>query len=79
MKDTLLKYLELDYKRVMHSLMHLWGTQACTDYLDDLLLKDHPDRQGFPFEVAQELMLLSEIHDIVTGNKRCDIDARTTF
>jgi hypothetical protein len=54
------------FPHVSGMLTHLWGTVDCMDYLDDLLVVtgERANREGFPFEVLQELMIVQRIHHI---------------
>lgn len=62
-------------------LTHLWGTADCMNYLDELLVVtgQRTNREGFPFEVLQELMIVQRVHhdkypdlDTTLSNRRKD-------
>ncbi|MCX8016599.1 MAG: GspE/PulE family protein [Rhodocyclaceae bacterium] len=40
-----------------------WGTKDCVRTLEELMLSDRPDRQGFSFDVLREIFALKEVHD----------------
>ena len=52
------EWLNEKYPHIVSKIKLLWGTIHCDIYLSDVVVKDRPDREGFPFEY---LML---IHDI---------------
>lgn len=49
------------YPRICAGLVQLWFRDEIDAYLDSLILDDRIDRQGFPFEVIDELLFLSEL------------------
>jgi hypothetical protein len=56
------RILERDYPHILNRLMQLWGTQEFDPFMHDLMVDKRGGRQGFPLEVAAELMFLSELH-----------------
>jgi ankyrin repeat protein len=54
--------LEQQYPRVFHKLMELWDSPDIDAYFIDLMVSDRPDRQGFPSEVASDIVYLSMVH-----------------
>ncbi len=50
--------LELHYSRIANSLTELWGKPGCEPYLLSLVFDERGGRQGFPIEVADELLFL---------------------
>ncbi len=54
--------LEQRFPRIALRLVELWQSLACGDYLRSLLIDDRGDRQGFPAEVVEEIILLDSIH-----------------
>lgn len=67
--------LEKQFLRILHRIVELWGTPACTAYFEELLVNQRGEvRQGFPPEVAKELFRLSVIHDhLKPQEKQADI------
>jgi hypothetical protein len=55
--------LARQYVRILQKINELWGSPATIGYLDELILPSRIDRQGFPPEVAQELVLLKQLHE----------------
>lgn len=55
--------LERDYPRILERIVELWGTDACDAYLAELAVADTETRQGFPPEVAREILRLSLAHE----------------
>lgn len=53
--------LETLYPRVCARLVQMWFRDGIDAYLDGLILDDRFDRQGFPIEVIDELLFLSEL------------------
>lgn len=54
--------LEKLYPRVLNKIVELWDHSDIDAYFNDLLVSDRPDRQGFPPEVASDIMFLSQLH-----------------
>jgi hypothetical protein len=52
------QYLERRFPHVFEHIASLWGSAELMDYLQDLLLTDRPNRQGFPTEAAEEILRL---------------------
>jgi ankyrin repeat protein len=55
--------LERDYPAVLERIVALWGTDEGEEYLAQLIVADHERRQGFPPDVAREIVKLSLFHD----------------
>ncbi|NWG40171.1 MAG: hypothetical protein HXY27_09465 [Hydrogenophilaceae bacterium] len=55
-------HLEQKFPRIAMKLVEVWQSDACRDYLHSLLMDDRGDRQGFPAEVMDELLMLDNIH-----------------
>src|SRR5690242_6266983 len=54
-------HLACRFPRIMNRIASLWRRPAHLDpYFDDLLTDKRGGRQGFPFEVARELLALRE-------------------
>lgn len=54
-------HLACRFPRIMNQIAALWRRPAHLDpYFDDLLTDKRGGRQGFPFEVARELLALRE-------------------
>ncbi|MCX8086780.1 MAG: ATPase, T2SS/T4P/T4SS family [Rhodocyclaceae bacterium] len=51
------------HPRLANKIEGQWGTKDCVRTLEDLMLSDRPDRQGFTFDVLRELFVLKELHD----------------
>ncbi len=65
-----LKTLE-DYPHLIQKTTACWGTQACLDYLLDLVRDTrNGQRNGFPLEVIEEIALLMRILEETYGLKR---------
>jgi len=57
--------LARNYMRILQKINELWGTGAMMTYLDELIMPSRIDRQGFPPEVAVELLSLKQLHEFV--------------
>ena len=60
---------EQRFPRILTRLADLWGQPEADAYLNDLLMPDRTDRQGFPDDVASELFHLSMIHDALRSEE----------
>lgn len=56
-----LSAIERRFSRIAQELATRWNRGDINTYLDSLLLDDRGDRQGFPAEVLEELMFLSNL------------------
>lgn len=57
--------LAQNYVRVLQKINEVWGTAHGLSHLDELILPTRTDRQGFPPEVAKELVALKQLHEFV--------------
>lgn len=62
-----LSAVEDQYPRIAQTLSELWGKSDCEPYLLSLVFDGRGGRQGFPNEVAEELMLLSSLMERAPG------------
>lgn len=61
--------LERDFSRVLHSIVVLWGTEMCTDYIRSLvMMKPGEKRQGFPMELLEDLLMLDGCNTRLMGS-----------
>lgn len=56
--------LEKEYPRIIDNVIAFWGTQMFDEYMEYLLIMDREFREGFPYTVMSDLMMLSEVHDL---------------
>lgn len=68
--------LEKNFPRIVEKITLMWGATDFPDYLHSLMIDKRGDRQGFPFDVLEEMMFLNEIHDYRLG-KRTVVDKST--
>ena len=54
--------LEKQYPRIFATLMLLWDTPEMESYLTKLMVNERIDREGFPPNVAAEIVHLSLVH-----------------
>ena len=54
--------LEARYSRVFNKIMAMWGTQPLEEHFSDLIVDTRGNRQGFPADVAADIILLSRLH-----------------
>lgn len=62
--------LERLYPRICAGLVQMWFRDEIDAYLDALILDDRLDRQGFPFEVIDELLFLSDLRWTMRHDRR---------
>lgn len=58
--------MEQKFPHIAQKLTVLWGSEACALYINNLAIVDRGGRQGFPVELLEDLMMLSEINAILT-------------
>lgn len=58
--------LEQKFPHIAQKLSLLWGSDACAHYIGNLAIIDRGDRHGFPVDVLEDLMMLSEINAMLT-------------
>jgi ankyrin repeat protein len=54
--------LEQQYPRIFAKILSLWDLPEIDAYFIDLMVSHRPDRQGFPKEVASDIVYLSMVH-----------------
>lgn len=54
--------LEGKYGRVFNNIMKYWGTPKCDEYFEELIVDKRGGRQGFPADVAGDIVRLSKVH-----------------
>ena len=57
--------LEYHFPRVFEKIMALWDSADFDAYLADLMTTKRTNRQGFPQEVASDIIYLCMLHDRV--------------
>jgi hypothetical protein len=62
------------FPHIAERIGSLWGTKACDAYLDQLLIDERGNRQGFPPEVATALFRISREHERRFGFGAPDAD-----
>ncbi len=55
--------VEREFPRILAKIADLWGTAELDAYFETLMLPPRFDRQGFPAQVASELLRLTTLHD----------------
>ena len=56
--------LEKQFPRVFNKIMGLWDSSGFDAYLTDLMTTKRTGRQGFPQEVASDIIYLSMLHEL---------------
>ena len=65
------RQIEQHFPRILAKLVDLWGKPAAGAYLNELMFSDdRTNRQGFPSDVASELLRLSMLHDALLSPKK---------
>lgn len=57
--------LAKQYVRILQKLNESWGLPSAMVYLDELIMPNRMDRQGFPPAVVHELISLKQLHEFV--------------
>lgn len=71
--------LEKKFPHVFHKILELWDKPEIEAYFVELIISNRPTRQGFPNEVASDIVYLSAVHDrmrqrAITGDPWHDAD-----
>jgi hypothetical protein len=56
--------IEQRFARVSQQLAEMWPSDACASYINGLVISDRAERQGFPQEVIDDLMMLYQINEM---------------
>lgn len=59
--------LEKQFPRIFETIMSLWELPEFDAYLADLMMTTRSNRQGFPQEVASDIIYLSMLHERKNG------------
>jgi hypothetical protein len=65
-----LSALETLYPRICAGLVQMWFRDGIDSYLDSLILDDRFDRRGFPLDVIDELLFLSDLRWAMQRDRR---------
>ena len=60
--DLIPRLTELGFGRIANSIEVTWGHPECETYLQNLIVSNRIDRQGFPVEVGSILLKLYNVH-----------------
>lgn len=62
--------LEQQYPHILEKIMIMWDSEEFDSYLNKFMLdkREHP-RQGFPVEIASEILRLSILHSELFGTE----------
>jgi uncharacterized protein len=60
--------LESQFPRVFEKIMALWDTPEFDACMADLMTTSRTNRQGFPREVASDIIYLSMLHEVKSGS-----------
>ena len=64
--------LEKQFPRVFGQIMALWDTPEIDALFSELMVTKRSDRQGFPSDVASDIIYLSMVHTRQSGRKQVD-------
>lgn len=64
--------LEKQYPRVLGQILALWDTPEIDALFSELMITKRADRQGFPADVASDIIYLSMVHARQAGKKQID-------
>lgn len=65
--------LAQQFPRILEKIIELWDSPEVDAYFTDLLVTKRSDRQGFPADVASDIMYLSMIHARQRGHQESDV------
>ena len=54
--------MEQKFPHIAKKLTLAWRSEACALFLGNLIINDRPDRQGFPYDVLEDLLMLNELN-----------------
>ncbi len=54
--------LEQRFPHIAEKLTAMWWSEVCARFISNLIICDRPNRQGFPCDVLEDLIMLSEIN-----------------
>jgi hypothetical protein len=54
--------VEQKFPHIAKKLTLAWRSEACALFLGNLIINDRPDRQGFPYDVLEDLLMLNELN-----------------
>ena len=54
--------LEQQFPRILDKIMSLWDTPEIDNYFSELMVSKRIKRQGFPAEIASDIIYLSVVH-----------------
>jgi hypothetical protein len=58
-----LSELEVKFPRIIERIVELWNKDELDHYLNEIMIDDRGNRQGFPEEIASEILFLRTLHD----------------
>lgn len=64
--------LEEKFERILNKISDLWDSSEIDDYFSDLMMDSRGGRQGFPADVAQEIVILSKTHEMLKRQAEAD-------
>jgi hypothetical protein len=69
--------IEQRFPHIAARIVAFWRTHALGDYIASILVMDRQDRQGFPREVVEDLLMLHALNERVIRMGPFDLSART--
>ncbi len=57
--------LEQKFERILNKISELWDTPAIEDYFSDLMMDKRGGRQGFPEDVARDILILNKTYEML--------------
>ena len=55
--------LEYHFPHILEKIMALWDSSECEAYLSELMMTKRTHRQGFPQDVASDIIYLLMLHE----------------
>jgi hypothetical protein len=65
--------IEQNFPRIAQKLPVLWPSEACAVYLSSLLVNTRENRQGFPPEVVDDLLMLHAMNDMLVRSSAASL------
>ena len=66
---------EEQYAHLAEKVVSIWGTPECVAFLRKLIVDERGSRQGFPFEVMSELLILSAVAETPAVSRAWETEA----
>ena len=62
--------LEQQFPHIAQKLTCVWPSEACAQYLSDLMVTERNTRKGFPADIVEDFLMLFAINEILMRRAR---------